>query len=237
MLGTGEGVGEGRIPGDGKGAVADLSGGFNRPPLLPPPAAPTLLFTTFDNLSDNASLLFSPSDTLKSDVDTDVSGNVALLGCGGTAGSALGGSRLGVEGGELNLNGGTFVTVRLLLDCEAESPGDAVFWLGGPLVPDKSVLELLSNPESSVRPPVKPSIDLAFGFDEGEAAGVDLAGAPVSCLMSMSGLGGPAERALPFEYDDMALPGRRGGNSLANGALSESESSLSELDEDEDEEA
>lgn len=50
---------------------------------------------------------------------------------------------------------------------------------------------------------------------------------PVSVLISMSGFGGMvAERVEPFplEYDDNALPGRRGAMSVAKGALSESES-------------
>ena len=45
----------------------------------------------------------------------------------------------------------------------------------------------------------------------------------VSSLMSMRGLGRLIERKLPL-WDDRALPGRRGGISVASGASSESSS-------------
>lgn len=237
-LDTGTGEGE-SPPGEGNGAVADRSGGINRPPV------PALALTAFDNLSDNASLFLSPSDwlaRLRSEAEKDeLRGMVELR--GGTP-SCLFSSLAGVEGGEWNLKGGTFV-VKLPCERDADKEIDAgeapteraIGGLeGGEEEEDAAAppLGLLpSTPESNVRPPVKPSIDLvgveplSLREETGLIAAAVLP--PVSCLMSISGLGGPPERALPFEYDDMALPGRRGGNSVASGALSESESSLSEL--------
>lgn len=79
-------------------------------------------------------------------------------------------------------------------------------------------------PESNVDPGVNPA------FDEEAAAVLNFGGCPTSELMSINGFDG-LDRLDRLELLDIALPGRRGGTSLANGASSsESDEELSELD-------
>lgn len=139
-------------------------------------------------------------------------GTSSFGGCGdGDAGINLGAKlgsdncrecRLGDDGGEMNLVGGD-------LDTTAESgfasrPFVDLFWL---------------RPASKVAPCVKPSFcGIAFPGLTG--------GLLTSVLMSIRGLcWGPDLELLLLEFEESALPGRRGGTRDAKGASS-SESEL-----------